>query len=132
MSDIGTGIGRPVRTPDVGDRRTGWLAAGGVIGAILASSCCVVPLLLLLLGVSGAWIANLTALAPFQPYIATLTLGLIGLALWRVHFRPAATCDAAPYCARSRSSLVTRLALWSGALMTLLAITINWWAPLFY
>ena len=31
-------------------------------------SCCVVPLALFALGVSGAWIANLTQLAPYQPY----------------------------------------------------------------
>jgi len=29
-------------------------AAGGLIGAILASSCCIAPLLLVTLGVSGA------------------------------------------------------------------------------
>ena len=38
------------------------LAAGGVLGALAASSCCVAPLVLFGLGVSGAWIANLTRL----------------------------------------------------------------------
>ena len=32
--------------------RQTWFAAGGVIGAVLASSCCIAPLLLLTLGVS--------------------------------------------------------------------------------
>ena len=45
-----------------------FLAAGGVIGALATSSCCIVPLVLFGLGVSGAWIANLTRLAPYQPY----------------------------------------------------------------
>ena len=35
---------------------------GAAAAAIGASVCCVVPLLLVLMGVSGAWIANLTAL----------------------------------------------------------------------
>ena len=48
----------------VSAQRNGWLAAGGVVGSILASACCVVPLLLVLLGVSGAWIGNLTKLEP--------------------------------------------------------------------
>jgi hypothetical protein len=38
------------------------LAAGGIIGGILASSCCILPLVFFGLGVSGAWIGNLTAL----------------------------------------------------------------------
>ena len=50
-----------------------FLAAGGVIGALAASSCCVVPLVLFGLGVSGAWIANLTQLAPYQPYLIAVT-----------------------------------------------------------
>ena len=41
-------------------------ASGGALGAILASSCCIVPLLLLSLGISGAWIGNLTALEPYK------------------------------------------------------------------
>ena len=32
------------------------------LAAIGASVCCVVPLVLVLMGISGAWIANLTAL----------------------------------------------------------------------
>ncbi len=42
-------------------------AAGGIVGALGASSCCIAPLLLFSLGVSGAWISNLTRLAPYQP-----------------------------------------------------------------
>ena len=43
-----------------------WLATGGILGALLASSCCIVPLVLISLGVSGAWIGNLTALEPYK------------------------------------------------------------------
>ena len=43
------------------------LVVVGVLGALAASSCCIAPLLLFALGVSGAWIANLTQLAPYQP-----------------------------------------------------------------
>ena len=54
------------------------LAAGGVLGAIAASSCCIVPLALFGLGVGGAWIGNLTALAPYQPIFVAVTLGFLG------------------------------------------------------
>ena len=39
------------------------LLTGG-IAAILVSTCCVGPLVPLMLGFSGAWIGNLTVLAP--------------------------------------------------------------------
>src|SRR5260221_7710285 len=45
------------------------VAAGGLLGAVAASSCCIVPLILFGLGVSGAWIGNLTRLAPYQPHL---------------------------------------------------------------
>ena len=53
--------------------RTGWVAAGGVLGAIGASSCCIVPLVLFSLGAGGVWIGNLTALAPYQPIFIAVT-----------------------------------------------------------
>ncbi len=43
----------------------GALFVGGV-AAILASTCCLGSLVLLMLGISGAWIANLTALEPYR------------------------------------------------------------------
>ena len=112
--------------------RSGWLAVGGIIGATLASACCIVPLLLVTLGISGAWIGNLTALEPYKPYVAAVTLGLIGLGFWHVYFRAQPVCEDGSYCARSESSLITKSALWIGAVITLLAITISWWAPFFY
>jgi hypothetical protein len=50
------------------------VAAGGVFGALAASSCCIVPLVLFGLGISGAWIGNLTQLAPYQPYFIAATV----------------------------------------------------------
>ncbi len=50
------------------------VATGGILGAIAASSCCIAPLVLFSLGSSGAWIGNLTALAPYQPYFIAATL----------------------------------------------------------
>jgi len=44
----------------------------GVVAGFGASVCCVGPLVLLALGMSGAWIGNLTALEPFRPYLIQL------------------------------------------------------------
>lgn len=49
----------------------------GALAAILASACCLGPLILLTLGVSGAWIGNLTALEPYRPiFIGTALVAL--------------------------------------------------------
>src|SRR5689334_12650165 len=55
-------------------RKAGLVATGGVLGAVAASSCCIVPLVLFALGISGAWIGNLTALTPYQPIFIGVTL----------------------------------------------------------
>ena len=64
----------PDAATDSPDKGTGWIATAALVGAGLASACCVVPLVLVTLGISGAWIANLTALEPFKPYVAAVTL----------------------------------------------------------
>ena len=96
-----------VSAPD----RKGLFATLGVLGAVLASACCIVPLVLATLGISGAWIGNLTALEPYKP-------------------RP--ECVEGSYCARPQSSRITKAALWGASILVLLSITVNWWAPLFY
>lgn len=112
--------------------RSGWFATGGVLGAILASTCCIGPLLLVSLGVSGAWIGNLTALEPLKPYFIVATLVLLGLGFWQVYFRKKPACEAESYCARPESSLITKTALWVATVLVALAATIDLWAPWFY
>jgi len=72
---------------DRADIRRNWVTAGGVLGAVAASSCCILPLVLFSLGISGAWIGNLTALAPYQPVFVTATLGFLGYGYWLVYRR---------------------------------------------
>jgi mercuric ion transport protein len=120
----------PVRAP--GEGRSGWLAVGGIVGAVLASSCCVIPLVLVLLGVSGAWIGSLRALEPYEPYSVALTLAFLAGGFWHVYFRKKPDCADGSYCAQPGSSIVTKSALWGGTLLVALTLTMQWWAPLFY
>ena len=60
----------------------------GILAAIGASVCCVGPLVLLALGISGAWIGNLTALEPYRPIFIGLTLLFLGLAFRRLYLVP--------------------------------------------
>jgi mercuric ion transport protein len=113
-------------------RRERWFAAGGFLGAILASTCCIVPLVLVTIGVSGAWIGNLTALEPYSIYFTITALAFVGLGFWHVYFRTSAECVDGSYCARPESRRITKIALWTAALLLLINMTMRWWAPLFY
>ena len=107
-------------------------ATGSVIGAILASSCCIVPLVLVTLGASGAWIGNLTVLEPYKPIFAAVTFVFLGIGYWQVYHKPEIACEEGSYCATPASNRIAKGALWSATILVLLALTINFWAPLFY
>lgn len=113
-------------------RRSRLLAAGGIFGALIASSCCVAPLVLVTLGVSGAWIGHLTALEPYKPYFLTITALLLAAGFWHVYFKPKRACEDGSYCARPASSRITQAVLWIAAALALLSATVNLWGPLFY
>ncbi|AMG76526.1 mercuric transporter MerT family protein [Sphingopyxis granuli] len=124
--------GRPTLTENREPQRASWFATGALIGAGLASACCVVPLLFVTLGISGAWIANLTALEPYKPYVAAVTLALVGLGFWHVYFKTQPRCEDGSCCVRPHSARTTKVALWLGLVIVILALTIDWWAPWFY
>jgi len=111
--------------------KRGLLAAGGVLGAVLASSCCIGPLLLLSLGVSGAWIGNLTALAPYQPVFLAVTAGFLAAGFWHVYRKPKVACEEGSYCASPKSEAVLKVALWVATLLALSAVAVNTLAPRF-
>lgn len=103
---------------------------GGILAALGASSCCILPLVLFSLGVSGAWIGNLTALARYQPLFIAAAVAFLGFGFWRAYRRPAA-CAADGPCARPGSSRVVKVGLWAAAVLLLAAVTFPYTAPLF-
>jgi len=107
-------------------------AAGGILGAVLASTCCIGPLLLLTLGVSGAWIGNLTMLKPYQPIFVAVTLVFLGAGFWQVYIKPRKACAVGSYCASPTSDRVVKTSLWVATVLVVVALTIDFWAPLFY
>ena len=118
-------------TQESDDGRKGLIAAGGVIAALLASSCCIAPLLLLTLGVSGAWMSNLTALAPYQNYFITATLLFIGAGHWYVYWKPKKACPEGSYCGSPTSDPVIKIALWFASVLVALALGVNFVLPYF-
>jgi mercuric ion transport protein len=105
--------------------KTSFFAAGGIIVAIAASSCCVIPLVLTLLGVSGAWMSNLRAMAPYQPYLIAMTVVLIGFGFYQVYWKPRQVCAVAS--ARLVPNRLVKIGLWVGTVLVLTALTFPYW-----
>jgi mercuric ion transport protein len=108
----------------------GALIAGG-LAAILASTCCLGPLVLISIGVSGAWISNLTVLEPYQP----IFVGVAAIALllaWRRIWRPAAACEPGQVCAIPRVNRAYKLLFWVVVALVIAALGFPVIAPWFY
>ncbi len=118
-------------TENSDDGRKGLIAAGGLIGAVLASTCCIAPLLLITLGVSGAWIGNLTVLAPYQGYFIAATLAFLGTGFWHVYWKPKQACEDGSYCASPTSDQVIKITLWFATALVALALGVNFILPFF-
>ncbi len=113
-----------------GAGRQKFAAAGGVLGALAASSCCIVPLLLFSVGAGGVWIGNLTSLAPYQPIFLAVTAGFLGYGYFLVYRRPKAACDADAACSSPAPNRVVKGALWAASVLAIAALAFPWYAPL--
>ena len=113
---------------DPDSRKARIIAAGGILGALAASTCCIVPLILFSLGVSGAWIGNLTALEPYKLIFIVITLGFLGYGYWMVYRKPKA-CAEGETCARPLPNRLVKTALWASTLLIVIALFWNWIAP---
>src|SRR6266478_9526678 len=107
------------------------MAAGGLLGALASSSCCILPIVLFSLGVSGAWIGNLTQTAPYQPYIIAATLGLLGGGYWLVHRSSEAACADGNACTRKLPNRLVKTGLVLATLLVIAALGFDFVAPVF-
>ncbi len=98
------------------------VAVGGILAALGAASCCVVPFALFMLGVSGAWIGNLTALEPYQPVFTAIAAACLGYGFYLVYRRPKIACAEGSYCASPSSSRLAKLGLWAALVLVLIAV----------
>jgi mercuric ion transport protein len=112
-------------------RRAGLVSLGGILAALGAGACCVVPFALFTLGISGAWISNLTMLEPFQPLFAAVTFGFLGYGFYLVYRKPKLACVEGSYCAKPSSSRTARIGLWTATLLVVVALGFPRIAPLF-
>jgi len=119
-----------MKNPDTQPNSRNVLLAGG-LAALLASSCCLGPLVLVMLGFSGAWIANLTALEPYRPLFLAAALIALFLA-WRRIWRPVAACKPGEVCAVPHVKRAYKLLFGAVAGLVLVALGFPYVAPFFY
>lgn len=106
------------------------MAAGGLVGAVAASSCCILPLVLFSLGVSGAWIGNFTRLAPYHLYFLAATLLFLGTGYWLVHRASKRACAEGEACARPLPNRLVKTALVVATVLVVAALSFDFLAPL--
>src|SRR5262244_3616944 len=126
QTSLAGGSSRSEVVPSAGKAQ--WAAAGGILGALAASSCCILPLALFMLGIGGAWIGNLTALAPYQPIFFTATAGCLGIGYYLVYRQPKAVC-ADGNCARPLPKRGVKAVLWAATALVLAAVAFDYLAP---
>src|SRR5712691_5829661 len=107
------------------------MAAGGLLGALAASSCCILPLVLFSRSVSGAWIGNFTQLAPYQPYFIAATICFLGYGYWLVYRSSQGACVDGEACARALPNRLVKSGLILATLLVVAALAFDFLAPLF-
>lgn len=109
---------------------SGALLVGG-LAAILASACCLGPLALVALGLSGAWVGNLTLLEPYRPFFIAGALVALFFAGRRI-FHPVQACQPGEVCAMPRTRRVYKIMFWIVSALVLIALVYPYVAKFFY
>lgn len=116
---------------EAADRKGATALFAGGAAAILASTCCLGPLVLVSLGISGAWIGNLTLLEPYRPiFIGAALIALFFAA--RSIFRSAHVCQPGEVCAIPGTRRVYKVMFWVCAALVAVAIAYPYVARFFY
>lgn len=118
--------------PSTSPEKTGlWALLTAGLAALFASACCLGPLVLITLGVSGAWISQLSQLGPMQPVFLVAAAVALVLA-WRRIWRPAAVCLPGQVCARPAVKHAYKLLFVSVVALLAIALVFPFIAHWFY
>ena len=121
----------PARTGFDEQTKKTLLTGGSALGALAMSSCCIVPLALFSLGVTGAWIGNLTALYPYKMYFLVPTAAFLAGGFYKVYRKPKASArEGESYCTSPMSDRINKVVLWSASVLVLAALAFPYLAPL--
>ncbi|HUZ73781.1 MAG TPA: mercuric transporter MerT family protein [Stellaceae bacterium] len=122
---------RGVSRADPAVHKARLLSLGGILAALGTAACCVVPFALFTLGISGAWIGNLTALEPYQPIFAATAFGCLGYGFYLVYRKPKVSCAEDSYCAKPSSARIAKIGLWTATVLVIVGLGFPKLAPLF-
>lgn len=98
-----------------------------VLAAIGASACCFGPLLLLTLGISGAWIGNLTSMEPYRPYFTVATLFILAIVFRKLYLSPK-KCEEDTVCVNPTVIKNQRIIFWVVSVILVAMITFPYYA----
>ena len=101
-----------------------------VTSSLIASTCCVLPLVLVLLGITGAWMVQLSSLKPWVPlFTAIAVVALLGSGY--LLFRPLTRCAVSDDACGDSRRIAQRIYLMSALFVSgLLLFPVL--APIFY
>ena len=106
-----------------------------LVSSVIASTCCVIPLILVLVGITGAWMVNLTALKPLTPVFTCIALATIAWAGY-LDYRPSASgpAEGEANCESNCDAVSpdTRKIFLACAVFIALLLSFPLFAPLFY
>lgn len=97
-----------------------WTIFGSVGAAVAAAVCCLGPVVLVSLGVTGAWIGNLSAVEPYRPIFMVVAAGLLGFGFYRVYGKSEQheACDEGEACGEDeacevpKATRINKVSLW--------------------
>jgi mercuric ion transport protein len=98
-----------------------------VLAGLGASACCFGPLLLLGLGISGAWIANLTSMEPYRLYFTAVTLLILMFVFRKLYLIPQ-QCEEDSVCVKSNVIQNQRIIFWIVSVILIGMITFPYYA----
>jgi len=101
------------------------------LAALLASICCLGPLVLVAIGVSGAWIGNLTVFEPYRPIFIGAALVAFFFAYRRI-FRSAEACKSREVCAVPHVKAAEKIVFFIVAALTGVALAFPYILPRLY
>ena len=97
----------------------------GLLAGVTASACCAGPLILLMLGISGSWIGNLSALEPFRPFFILTAMVFLGFAFRKIYLTPK-VCSTEAVCATQQGKRSQQIIFWITTFIVVLSIAFPW------
>jgi mercuric ion transport protein len=114
-----------------GKRVVKWTTAGGLLASLgVCAACCLLPFALLSVGVAGAWVSALDALAPYKWILMLTTVILLAYGFYAVYWKPRSRCAAGAACDVCGSDRSIRIGLWIATILAIAGIVFEYFEPL--